>query len=140
MKSVRFTLISAEDLATKVESQICLTENGDVHAMLFNAFKFHALNTSNCGKLTGFLKKEENRNACLKGASVPDAFVKAIVELSDIAHKLKVARKYTSYGIVDDCNSVGSESLNDFKPKAKSAKNQSRSYKHCDESSNTNSQ
>jgi hypothetical protein len=123
MKNVRFTLISPEELASKVETQLCeIDENGDIRTMLYNAFKFHALNVTHCSKLTNFLKKEECRNVCLKGASVPDDFVKAIIELSEIAHKLKKARKYTSYGIVDDYNS-SAESLENLKKFSKKKAN-----------------
>ena len=139
MKNVRFTLISPEELVTKVESQICLTENVDIHAMLYNSFKFHALNVTHCSKLTSFLKKEECRNVCLKGASVPDEFLKALIELSEIAHTLKVNRKYTSYGIVDDCN----RNVLENKSKKSSISNSNhhgRTYHSttCDETSNSN--
>ncbi len=132
MKNVRFTLISPEELVTKVESQLLgdTEENGDIRIMLYNSFKFHSLNTTHCSKLTSFLKKEECRNVCLKGASVPDDFVKAIIELSEIAHKLKKARKYTSYGIVDDYNS-SEESLENLKKFAKKkAKNNNNNNHH----------
>ncbi|RMZ95300.1 kelch 7 [Brachionus plicatilis] len=96
-KNVRFTLICPDDLVSKVENSINLNDVG-VYRQVYNAYKYHALNLS---KLTSFSKREESRNECLKGASVPDAFVKAIRELSEIAHKLKAARAYTSNKILD---------------------------------------
>jgi len=148
MKNVRFTLISPEELVTKVESQLLgdNDENGDIRTMLYNSFKFHSLNATHCSKLASFLKKEECRNACLKGASVPDDFVKAIIELSEIAHKLKKARKYTSYGIVDDYNS-SEESLENLKKFAKKKANNNNHHHHhhvrsyddsCDSNNNNN--
>lgn len=104
MSNVRFTLISPDELVSKVENQLCLMKNPEIYKMLYNSFKYHALNNTSC-KLTSITRKEEGRNVCLKGASVPDDFVKAIKELSEIAHRLKVDRKYTSYDIVDECNS-----------------------------------
>lgn len=96
-KNVRFTLICPEDLVSKVENSINLNDTG-VYKLVYNSYKYHALSLS---KLTNFSKREESRNECLKGASVPDSFVKAIRELSEIAHKLKAARAYTSNKILD---------------------------------------
>lgn len=100
MKNVRFTLMKPDDIVSKVESQLNLNENLCLFKLVFNAYKYHALSTGQ-NKLNNFIKREECRNVCLKGASVPDAFVKAIIELSDIAHKLKAARAYTSNKILD---------------------------------------
>jgi hypothetical protein len=60
--------------------------------MIFNAYKYHALN---CGqsKFNNFMKREDCRNKCLKGESVPEEFVKAVRELAHIAHKLKTERE-----------------------------------------------
>lgn len=104
IKCIRFTLMSPEEIVSKIETQQQLMEHSDIFKMLFNAYKYHALNSAAViagGKVSSFIKKEECRNACLKGASVPEEFVKAIVEMADIAHKLKAARTYTTNKILD---------------------------------------
>ena len=68
--------------------------------MIYNAFKFHALNSSR-SSLNGICQKEEARNFCLESASVPDEFVKAVIELSEIAHKLKVSRNHTTSNLIN---------------------------------------
>ena len=100
MRSVRFTQMRPEVLVSKIESYQCLKDNPDINKMLYNAFKYHALNCSQ-SKLTNFMQREECRNACLKGASVPDEFVKAVEELSVIAHRLKEARTYTTSNLLN---------------------------------------
>lgn len=100
LKNIRFTLMCPDEIVAKIENQIDPNENINIFRLLFNAYKFHALN-SNQSKLNNFIKKEEFRNICLKGASVPDAFEKAIIELSQIAHKLKTKRAYNSNKILD---------------------------------------
>lgn len=65
--------------------------------MIFNAYKYHAL--SQCNK--NLLKKEDSRNVCLKGASVPEKFIEAINELSSIAHRLKSIREHTTNKLLD---------------------------------------
>lgn len=107
MKNIRFTLMTPDELITKVECQPIISNDSDLQKMLFNAFKFHALNSSR-SNLNGICQREELRNICLKGASVPEEFVKAVIELSEIAHKLKESRNYTSSNLIncddsDDC-------------------------------------
>ncbi len=100
MKCIRFTLMTPDELVSKVESQSLLTMNSDTQKMLYNAFKYHAL-TSVPSNLNKICQKEESRNFCLKGASVPDEFVKAIMELSDIAHRLKEKRNHTTSNLMN---------------------------------------
>ncbi len=100
MRVVRFTLMTPDELVSKIETQGSLMENMDIFKMVFNAYKYHALNNTQ-SKLTNFIKREEYRNLCLKGASVPEEFIRAITELSDIAQKLKAARTYTTSKLLD---------------------------------------
>lgn len=80
---------------TKIESQLgSLEQNSEMSKLLYNAYKYHALG----GRL---VKREETRGMCLKGASVPDEFVKAIVELAEIASKLKSTRVNTTKKLLD---------------------------------------
>jgi hypothetical protein len=67
--------------------------------MIFNAYKYHALNGCQ-SKLNNFIKREECRNACLIAASVPEQFVKAVRELADIAHRLKSERENATNAIL----------------------------------------
>ena len=97
LKNVRYTLMCPDDLVCKVESTINMNDI-IIFKQVYLAYKYHALSTN---KVNNFSKREENRNECLKGASVPDSFVKAVRELSEIAHKLKAARAYTSNKILD---------------------------------------
>ncbi|CAF0827011.1 unnamed protein product, partial [Brachionus calyciflorus] len=66
LRNVRFTLISPDDLVSKVESTVNMNDSC-IFKQIYSAYKYHALNMS---KLTNFMKREENRNECLKGASV----------------------------------------------------------------------
>ncbi len=101
IRVVRFTLMTPEEIVSKIESQDVLMDNPSIFRMIFNAYKYHALSSCTNLKMSSFIKKEECRNLCLKGASVPDEFVKSIVELSEIAHKLKASRAYTTNKILD---------------------------------------
>jgi kelch-like protein 7 len=101
IKTVRFSLIAPDEISNKIEIHSVFHDNPSILKMIFNAYKYHALSRSSTCKIASFVKKEDARNVCLKGASVPDEFVKAIVELSDIAHKLKADRNYTTNKLLD---------------------------------------
>ena len=101
LTTVRFTLLSPDEIVIKIETQSELMNNSEILGMIYNAFKYHALSGNVTGKLSTLIKREESRNLCMKGASVPDEFVKVIVELSDIARKIKAARVNTTNKILD---------------------------------------
>ena len=106
MRNIRFTLMTPDELVSKVENSAYFKDNFEIQRMLYNAYKFHALSFSK-SNLNGIIHREESRNFSLKGASVPDEFVKAVVELSKIAHKLKETRTYTTSNLMnynDECN------------------------------------
>lgn len=100
LKCVRFTLVSPDELVSKVENHLCVYENFDLMKLIFNAYKYHALNNIN-SKLTNLVKKEDRRSVCLKGASVPEDFVNALLELANIAHKFKKSRANTTNTLFD---------------------------------------
>jgi kelch-like protein 2/3 len=101
IRAVRFTLMTPDEIVSKIETQDVLMDNSSIFKMIYNAYKYHALSSNSNCKMTSFIKKEECRNVCLKGASVSDEFVASIVELSNIAHKLKETRAYTTNKILD---------------------------------------
>jgi hypothetical protein len=95
-------------------------KNPEISKILYNAFKYHAINsmlaehdkmTSLGGRskkgdkiICSFSHREELRNLSLKGASVPEEFIKSIVELSKIAHQLKTKRNITTTRILEANN------------------------------------
>jgi len=115
MKSVRFTQMTPDELV-KVECHSQIVDIPEIQKMLYNAFKFHALNSSG-SNLNKICQKEESRNFCLKGASVPDEFVKAIIELSEIAHRLKENRNYTTSNLINCDDDEDSECVQQVKCK-----------------------
>jgi hypothetical protein len=90
MKSVRFTLIQPDDLISKVECVNYVCENREAHKMIYNSFKYHSLCKSN---FTNLIKREEPRCLSLKGASVPEDFIKAVKELSGIARDININKR-----------------------------------------------
>ena len=102
MKVVRFTLITPDELVSKVENQPNLNNNPDVFRMIYNSFKYHALNNeATKSKLSLIVKREDERNKCKTGASLSDDFVKSIIQLCEIAQKFKQERNFKTNNLLN---------------------------------------
>lgn len=91
LKCVRFSLMTPEEIHTKIESNHLLKGQKEINNMILKAYKYHSFKCYE-NSLQNLVHREESRGANLRGSSVPDTFVKSLKELAHIACQLKVER------------------------------------------------
>lgn len=80
MNIIRFTQMRPDELVCKVESSCYFPDSFDFQKMVYNAYKFHALNHIK-NNFNGIVHKEESRNFSLKGTLLKQLTTNSILNI-----------------------------------------------------------